>query len=177
MYSQSSSALKEADSALIRDLANVAKAVKKAIGERPVKDDPKFAAVRKATVGTPLVVRSKDGKDAYWLVPLLMADKTCGFAQVEKNMKVSIVGSFGANSEDRGSWVDASFFERPPLEVVNTIKARYPEMEMSEPFFSYDKSPAKWGWMVRLKDGRRITVFINPAGWYEQTERDGTIEG
>jgi len=38
-------------------------------------------------------------------------------------------------------------------------------------------SPAKWGWMVRLKDGHQITVFINPAGWYEQTERDATFEG
>lgn len=85
--------------------------------------------------------------------------------------------SFRWDPEDQGSWIDASFFERPPPEDIDSIKARYPGTEMSEPIFSYDQSPAKWGWMVKLNDGRRITVFVTPAGWYEQTKRDAALEG
>lgn len=147
------------------------------MNKRPIIDDPKFTAVRKATVGTPLMVRRVDGKEEYWFVPLLTGDKANGYAQVEKNLKVSQLVVFGATPEDRGSWIDRSFFEKPRLDVINSIKARYPKMEMSEPFFSYDTSPAKWGWMVRLKDGREIAVFISPSGWHEHTEREPDFEG
>lgn len=128
-------------------------------------------------MATPLMVRSSDGKEAYWFVPLLMGTKACGFARIEKNLKISELGLFGGSPEDQGSWIDASFFERPPPEDIDSIKARYPGTEMSEPIFSYDQSPAKWGWMVKLNDGRRITVFVTPAGWYEQTKRDAALEG
>ena len=121
-------------------------------------------------------MRSENRRESCWFVPLLIGDKACGFAQVEKDLKVSTVGLFGAGPKDRESWIEASFFERPPPEVINSIKARYPEMEMSTPFFSYDKSPAKWGWIIRLKNSREITIFINPAGWYEQSKRKTSFE-
>jgi hypothetical protein len=177
MCSRSSRAHKEAENPLSYESINVAKAVKKSISEPPISDDPKFAAVKKAIIGIPLKVKSENKKESYWLVPLLIGDKACGFAQVEKDLRMSTVGLFGASAEDRESWIEASFFERPPPEAINSIKARYSEMEMSNPFFSYDKSPAKWGWMVRLKNSREVTIFINPAGWYEQTKRDTTFEG
>jgi hypothetical protein len=147
------------------------------LSEGPVIEDPKFSTVRKATVGTPLMVRSDDGKEAYWFVPLLTGAKASGFARVEKNLRISQVGLFGASPEDQGSWIDASYFERPPPEVINSIKARYPRTEMSAPIFSFDRSPAKWGWMVRLKNERRITIFITPGSWYEQVERVADVEG
>jgi hypothetical protein len=153
------------------------RAAEKAIGESPVKGDPKFAALRAARPGKPVQVRTSEGEEAYWLVPLLIGDKACGFVQVERDLRVSRVGIFGASPEDRGSWIGASFFEKPPLEAINSIKARYPGMRMSAPFFSYDRSPSKWGWMVRLRDGGQITVFINPAGWYERSATDAGLEG
>lgn len=96
---------------------------------------------------------------------------------MDLNLRVSQVGLFGAGPEDQRSWVDVSFFERPPPEDVNSIKARYPTMEMSVPFFSYDQSPAKWGWIVKLKAARMKTLFITPGGWYEQVERKADFEG
>jgi hypothetical protein len=143
----------------------------------PVLDDPTFSTIRRATIGIPILVRSPEGKEAYWFVPLITGTKASGFARVDKNLRVSQVGLFGANPDDQGSWIDVSFFERPPPEAINSIKARYPEMEMSVPFFSYDQSPAKWGWIVKLKDKRMITIFITPGGWYEQIERNANIEG
>ena len=98
---------------------------------------------------------------------MLIGDKACGLAQVERDLRVSRISIFGADPGDRGAWADASFFEKPPLGAINSIKARYPGRRMSAPFFSYDRSQSKWWWMVRLKDGKEVTVFINPAGWYE----------
>jgi hypothetical protein len=155
----------------------VKEAVKKAINEEPVISDPKFAASRKATVGTPLLAKSVEGKEEYWFVPLLSGAKASGYAQVEKNLIVSQLAVFGATPEDRGSWIDASFFEKPPLEVVNSIRARYPGMEMSAPFFSFDTSPSKWGWMVIIKDDRMITIFISPSGWQELKNHKAGFEG
>lgn len=132
---------------------------------QPIIEDRKFDAARKASIGSPITVKNTDGKDQHWFVPLLTGKKANGYAQVEKDLKVSQVAIFGATPEDRGSWIEASFFEKPPLEVINSIKARYPQMEMSEPFFSYDQNPAKWGWIVKLKNERQITVFITPSGW------------
>lgn len=153
------------------------RAAERALAESPVKDDPKFAALKTARPGKPVQVRTSEGEGAYWLVPLLIGDKACGLVQVERDLRVSRVSTFGASPEDRGSLVDASFFEKPPLEAINSIKARYPGMRISAPFFSYDRSPSKWGWIVRLKDGRQVTVFISPAGWYEQSAVGAELEG
>ena len=152
-------------------------AVKKAMKEHPIIDDPKFDAVRRATIGSPLTVKGADGKDEHWFVPLLIGKKANGYAQVERNLKVSQLAIFGANSEDRGSWIDASFFEKPPLEAINSIRARYPQLEMSDSFFSYDQNPAKWGWKVKLKDKHQITVFITPSGWHELPKHKPGYEG
>jgi hypothetical protein len=155
----------------------VLKAVKKALTEHPVSDDLNFAMLRKANASNPVIVKDDEGKDAFWLVPLLSGEKAVGFVRLEKNLRVSQVGIFGASAADRESWVDASFFDRPPSEVINSIKLRYPDMAMSEPVFSFDKSPAKWGWVIRLSNKRKIVVFVAPSGWHEKTSRDIEYEG
>jgi hypothetical protein len=155
----------------------VLKAVKKALNTHPVSDDLNFVTVRKANASNPVIVKDDEGKDAFWLVPLLSGEKAVGFVRLEKNLRVSQVGIFGASAADRESWVDASFFDRPPSEVINSIRVRYPDMEMSEPVFSFDKSPAKWGWVIRLSNKRKIVVFVAPSGWHEKTSRDIEFEG
>jgi hypothetical protein len=152
-------------------------AVKKALGEHPISDDPNFTLLRKATIGDPVPVKDDEGREVFFLVPLLIGEKACGFVRLEKNLRVSQVSIFGGSADDRESWIDASFFDRPPNEIINSIKMRYPDMEMSEPVFSFDKSPAKWGWAIRLSNKRKIDVFISPSGWHEKTKRAVEFEG
>jgi hypothetical protein len=109
---------------------------------------------------------------------MLSGEKAVGFVRLERNLKVSQVSIFGASAADKESWVDASFFERPPSEVINSIKLRYPDLEMSEPVFSFDKSPAKWGWLMKLSSNKRmIVIFVTPSGWHEKTSRSIEFEG
>jgi hypothetical protein len=153
------------------------KAAKKALNEQPVYDDLNFANVRKAKASNPIIVKDDKCKDTFWLVPMISGEKAVGFVRLEKNLKVSQVSIFGASAADKESWVDASFFNRPPSEVINSIKLRYPDMEMSEPVFSFDKSPAKWGWLIRLNNRHKIEIFVAPSGWHEKTSRDIGFEG
>jgi hypothetical protein len=155
----------------------VLKAAKKALNEQPVRDDLNFSNLRKAKASNPIIVKDDESKDAFWLVPLISGEKAVGFVRLEKNLKVSQVSIFGASAADKDSWIDASFFNKPPSEVINSIKLRYPDMEMSEPIFSFDKSPAKWGWAIRLSNKRNIVVFASPSGWHEKTSRDTEFEG
>jgi hypothetical protein len=156
---------------------SVLKAATKALNEQPISDDLNFATLRKASISNPIIVKDAECKDAFWLVPLLSEEKAVGFVRLEKNLKVSQVSIFGASAADKESWVDASFFDRPPSKAITSIKLRYPDMEMSEPVFSFDKSPAKWGWLIRLSNKRKIEIFVAPSGWHEKTSRDIGFEG
>lgn len=145
--------------------------------KQPIIEDPTFNAARMAKIGSPLMVKGTNGKNEYWFVPLLTGKKASGYAQVEKDLTVSQLAIFGANPEDRESWIDASFFEKPPLKAINSIKARYPQTEISDYFFSYDQTPSKWGWIVKLKNKHQTTIFITPSGWHELQEHKTGYEG
>jgi len=161
----------------MRDLRTIAKAAEEARRAEPMAKDPSFAALRKARIGTPALVKTPEEEDAYWIVPFIVGKKACGFAFVETTLNVSRLGTFGAGPRDQASWIDASFFERPPPEILSDIKSRYSDMRMSAPIFSYDKTPSKWAWMIKLRDKRELTIFVTPAGWYEQTAKKEDFEG
>jgi hypothetical protein len=155
----------------------VLKAVEEALNEYPVSDDLNFTTLRKSNAKNPIMVKNDEGKDAFWLVPLINGKKAFGFVRLEKNLRVSQVGIFGASATDQESWLDASFFDRPPSEAIKSIKVRYPDMAISEPVFSFDRSPAKWGWIIKLSNKHKIEVFVSPSGWHEKTNRDAKFEG
>jgi hypothetical protein len=139
--------------------------------------DPNLAALRKARIGNPALVKTPEGEDAYWIVPFIIENEACGFAFVEKTLKVSRLGIFGGGPTDQASWITASFFEKPPPETISDIRNRYSHMRISDPLLSYDRSPSKWGWIVNLKNERELTIVITPSGWYEQTAKKKALEG
>lgn len=117
------------------------------------------------------------GNKAYWLVPIMCNEKACGFAQVQKDYLVSKISAFGSSPDDTKSWIDASFFKAPPPNLLKEIQTRYPEMALSEPIFSYDKTPAKWGWKITLTNDQTFEVFVGPANWYKQAKTEPGFEG
>ena len=142
--------------------------VKAETQKAPVSHDPKFSAVRDGKVGLPVMVNEPEGKPAFWLVPILMGDSACGFARVELAHKVSQIGIFGSGPEERASWIDASFFEKPPPEILAEIRTRYSGSMISEPLLSYDKTPARWAWKIEIRNRTNSVAFISPGGWYER---------
>ena len=151
------------------DLEAIKQVVEAARQQPPVGEDATFQYVKKAKIDTPVLVRTPEGQSAFWIVPFLVKGSACGFARVELSHEVSQIGIFGSGPDDHASWIDAEFFVKPPLEVLTVIQSRYPRLEITDPFFSYDRSPSKWAWRleIRKKGEIKSIVFITPHGWYE----------
>jgi hypothetical protein len=64
-------------------------AVASALTQAPVCDDPLFAAVRRAKVGSPVLDQRPTGEPAFGLVPIILYDKMCGLAEVDLSGQVS----------------------------------------------------------------------------------------
>jgi hypothetical protein len=154
----------------IKDPGNIKKAVEAVRRQSPVADDIKFSIVKDAEVGSPVMVFTPDGKPSFWMVPILFRNFACGFACVELSGKVRKIGIFGSTSEDRSSWIDSSFFKKPPPKILKEIQTKFSGSTISEPLFSYDTSHDKWAWMleIRNKDKIKSLVFVTPGGWYEK---------
>jgi hypothetical protein len=157
--------------------AEVKKTVERVLNEPPINQDPNFATITKATIGDPVTVKNNEGDNAFIIVPLLTGEKASGYIRLEVNLKVSQVSIFGANANDYKSWVDASFFYLPPAETIDSILKKYPSMKMSKPIFSFSKSYAKWGWIVKLSNKNQLTILISPSGWSEVVNKKQNCEG
>ncbi|MCW4005609.1 MAG: hypothetical protein NWF04_03295 [Candidatus Bathyarchaeota archaeon] len=151
--------------------------MKRALQKPHILESEQCDSVRSGVLADPVAVHDADGKEAYWLVPMLHSEKACGFAHVNQDLSVSKIATFGSGPKDTASWVDAAFFKQPPPEALKEIRARYPDMELSEPLFSYDKTPDKWGWKITLKNGDSFNVFVGVFGWYKQSEQKPGFEG
>jgi len=58
------------------------------------------------------------------------------------------------------------------MAVMNEIRARHSPATLSQPQLSYDGSPAKWAWLVKVGDPATRFIFVTPGGWYERLARD-----
>ena len=155
----------------MKESKKIMKAVEAERKKPSIRNNPMFSAVLGAEIGTPAMVHTPEGKEAFWLVPILRGDFACGFARVELSHKVSQIGIYGSGPEDYASRIDASFFEKPPSRLLDAIRSRYSWMKISEPVLSYDKTPARWAWRTEIGDNVKTIVFITPGGWYEQAPK------
>lgn len=162
----------------IKNSKAIKKAVDSARKRTPIVNDSNFLSVMNAEIGSPAMVYTPEGKQAYWLAPFLLKGFMCGFARVDLPCKVSQIAIFGSSYNDQLSWIDANFFDRPPSHFLKEIQTRYSELTISEPILSYDKSPAKWAWRTEImkEDKVKFIVFITPGGWYEKVPDKGKLE-
>ena len=158
----------------MKESKKIMKAVEAERKKPSIRNNPMFSAAMGAEIGTPAMVQTPEGKEAFWLVPMLRGAFACGFARVELSHKVSQIGIYGSGPEDYASWIDASFFEKPPSRLLDAIRSRYLWMKISEPILSYDKTPARWAWRIGIEDNVKTIVFITPGGWYEQASKGDT---
>jgi hypothetical protein len=121
---------------------------------------------RRASIGASVLVRSPEGEPAYWLVPLSVGTRACGYARVDLGGHVGQVGTLGTGEGDPEGCPEAGFFAAAPPSALAEIGAKYRGKTLGEPIFSYDRSPAKWGWRVTVGDPVVGVVFITPGGWY-----------
>ena len=131
-----------------------------------------MAALGSAEVGAPMLARDPGGAPAFWITPLAAGARVPGFARVELNGRVAQIGIFGASAEDPSATLAASFFEGPPVTVMNEIRAKHTPAPLSQPQLSFDGSPSKWAWLVKVGDPATRFIFVTPGGWYERPARD-----
>ena len=147
----------------------------------PITEDVKLSSLKSAEVGTPIMVYTPERSPSFWLVPYVVKKYACGFAFVELSGSITKIGIFGSAPEDRASWIEVSFFENPPDNFLREIQAKYFGLALSHPYFSYDRSPAKWAWRLEISDKGKISslIFITPSGWYERNpeKEEQEIEG
>lgn len=142
------------------------RAALQAVQAPPVMGDPAMAALHDAQAGEPLLAADEGGAPAFWLVPLLQGDRACGYARVDLGGRVAQVSAFGAGPRDTAAWPQAQYFSAPPQRLVDEVQARYPNAALGAPVFSFDASPARWGWRITI--GEQRVAYIGPAGWYER---------
>jgi hypothetical protein len=150
----------------------IKEAVRIARGQPPYSQEPAFATLRQAETGAPVLVHTPAGEPAYWLVPFIVQGMVCGFAQTSLQGVVMRIGILGGSAGDRAAWIEASYFEQPPREMLAEIRQQYAGAALPEPVFSYDGSPIKWAWRLSiLKEGAApVEVFISPSGWVERRQ-------
>ncbi len=136
------------------------------LAERARDDSPSGDDLADTRTTEPVLVRDSGGEPAFWLVPFLRDDMAAGFATVTLAGAVQRVGTFGSGRADRNAWIPASYFSRPPEDLMGEIRARYAESTLSDPLFSYDRSPSRWAWRLRVDPPNGDVIFIAPRGWY-----------
>lgn len=148
------------------------------MSSHPVSTDPALAALAAAEVGAPLLAGDAAGAPAFWLVPLLQGDRACGYAHVDLAGRVTQVSSFGAGPRDTAAWPPARYFSAPPQALVDEVQARHPGAPLGAARFSFDTSPARWGWRIAVGSPASSVAFLSPAGWYEKPAgADGVAAG
>ena len=132
-----------------------------------------FIHLVNSKVGFPVQMFSTERKSAFYFVPIQKGEFTCGFAILDNTEKLLKIGMLGSSPDDKKSWIHNSFFLKPPQSMVEEIRAKYLDFEISEPIFSYDSSPSKWAWFVKLinRNNQIYHIFITPAGWYCKNSR------
>jgi hypothetical protein len=159
------------------DSEPIRSAVAAALNRHPVVDDPTMADLRRARVGEPVLARSPGGVPAFWIVPLEAGTRVPGFARVELDRRVAQIGRLGASADDPSTWSGAAFFRGPAETTLNEIRARHQTAALSQPELSYDGSPAKWAWLVKVGEPATRFIFITAGGWYERPAEQDTDSG
>lgn len=138
-----------------------------------------FPQLENTSIGKPVAVFDTRKKQQYWLVPLLLKSKVRGTVLFDLNGNLLTHGVLSPNMQDAEKLLDKVFFEQVPDKLLAEVNDFYKEYEISEHFFSFDKSPQKWGWLICLKSIKKLNsihVFIGPSGWYESRFQPG-VEG
>ena len=123
--------------------------------------------LRDAVTGDPVQAQSPEGEPAFWLVPLQIGLRACGFARVDLSGRVAQIGRF-SGGDDQTAWPEADFFKRPLPRLLDEIRAKHAGIPLAEPLLSYDGSPAKWAWRVAIGTPAVAVAYLTPGGWYEK---------
>lgn len=153
-------------------------AVREALKSHIVKSEG-FQNLSNSTAGTPVLIYSPDDLPEYWMVPYVSGTKVIGHALFDGRQKLIRVGIFDMGGDSGTGYIDSSYFTKPPSDLLEEIRGKYPGYALSKPVFSYDRTPARWSWRLGLTNNyeNHKLIFILPGSWYEADEKKGPEMG
>lgn len=159
----------------MRSAEDILKLVRQEIGQG-LHDS--FPTLSKTTPGNPVPLFNRQQSHQYWLIPFLLNDRVRGLAVFDLTGRLISHGVLTPNVTDEIHLISKTFFEAVPSQALDEIRKEYGGFHYTPPFLSYDETPRRWAWLLRLETetaGQR-SIFIGPQGWYEKRdtrEREG----
>lgn len=137
-----------------------------------------FPSLSKTTPGNPVPLFDAQQRQQYWLIPFLLSDRVRGLAIFDLTGRLISHGVLTPNVTDEIQLMSKTFFEAVPSQALDEIRQEYGGFRCTPPFLSYDETPRRWAWLLRLEQetGQQRSIFIGPQGWYEKRnigEREG----
>lgn len=133
-----------------------------------------FPILSKTSPGDPVPLYDLQQSQQYWLVPFLLKSKVRGLAIFDLFGHLVSHGVLSPNEREENKLMDKAFFDVVPPQTLDQIKHQLKVSEFASHFLSYDETPRKWGWLLRLKKENEMQtlIFVGPQGWYEKKIRD-----
>jgi len=137
-----------------------------------------FPMLSKTTPGNPVPLFDAQQMQRYWLIPFLLSDRVRGLAILDLTGRLVSHGVLTPNVTDEIQLMTKTFFEAVPSKALEEIRQEYGGFRFTPPFLSYDDTPRRWAWLLRLEKetAEQRSIFIGPQGWYEKrdpSEREG----
>lgn len=131
-----------------------------------------FPILSSTTLGDPVPLYDLRRRQSHWLITFLADRKVRGLAIVDLEGNLVSQGVLSPNLTDKSLLLDQDFFDSMPQKAMEEIREQYKGYRHSIPFLSYDVSPRKWGWYLKLEKekARTIRIFIGSNGFYEKKD-------
>jgi hypothetical protein len=137
-----------------------------------LRGDPLFAPWVAASPGQPVLVRDVARQPSYWVVPVVLQGRVCGFVRVLGTGQVSAFGAFNRNP-GRFDGCPATVTGIEADEAARRAQARISPGQgevASEPVYVHDGPPGREAWLIEtFRDGKPSRwLFMTAAFTYER---------
>lgn len=134
--------------------------------------DPMFVLWNNYSLGQAVLVRDVLKKPSYWLVPIVVHERSVGFIRIMSSGSVDAIGTSCRDVEDIQSCptVVTGITKQAALHLVQKECQLKKVETLSEPIFVYDGSIGREAWLVEmLQDGKVVLwYFVTAGGIYER---------
>jgi len=129
----------------------------------------KFESLSSAEIGDAIGMYDDEKIQHYWFTGLFRKKRIVGMIIQDLSGKIVLNGFVTPNISSEEERIEEEFLKGPPEKTIAEIRKAYPDGIIVSQFFSFDKVPQKWGWLIKFKknDKKNIQFFISPNGWSE----------
>ncbi|HEX7904670.1 MAG TPA: hypothetical protein VF487_12380 [Chitinophagaceae bacterium] len=141
----------------------------------------RFESLSSAEIGDPIEMFDDEEIQRFWFTGLFRKKRVVGRIIQDLSGKIVLHGFVTPNVSSEEERIEEGFLKEPPEKIIAAINKTYPDGILVSQFFSFDKVPQKWGWLIKFKknDKKNTQFFIAPNGWHElrSSNKNSTSEG